>query len=226
MPDRRDPFANLDPSKLVSLDGKEERPPAKRASAASEVQFAPPRDDTVLELDLPPPRRGTTAPQPRPTGPQPRPTGPQSPPRTTGPISAPPPAARTTAPLPPPPAAPEPGPIAAPAPVRGAAPPSPRMVFAGGMALALALAFLPAHLYASMAERSYDTIRLEVTHTEPAVNDAIYRVELEEREAAIDRMRRAKIRIGAITAIIWLATAGGLGYAWIRLVQSRLPDDA
>jgi hypothetical protein len=99
-------------------------------------------------------------------------------------------------------------------------------MFAGGMALALALAFLPAHLYASMAERAYDTIRLEATHTEPAVNPEVYLTELEEREAAIARLGRAKSRIGATAAIIWLATAGGLGYAWIRLVQSRIPDDA
>ena len=47
-----------------------------------------------------------------------------------------------------------------------------------------------------------------------------------EREAAIGQLRRAKSRIGATAALIWLATAGGLGYAWLRLVQSRIPDDA
>ena len=99
-------------------------------------------------------------------------------------------------------------------------------MFVGGMALALALAFLPAHLYASFAERDYDAIRREATHTEPAVNPGVYQSELEERETAIGRLRRAKSRIGATTALIWLATAGGLGYAWLRLVQSRIPDDA
>src|SRR6266568_831709 len=107
MPDPRDPFANLDPSKLVALDGEEERPKAKPAPTASEVEFAPPRDERVLELDLPPPRRPparggeppragaprtTTAAEPSPL--PPRTTGPL-PPRTIGPLPP-----RTTGPLP------------------------------------------------------------------------------------------------------------------------------
>ncbi|HKA90218.1 MAG TPA: hypothetical protein VKE22_21300 [Haliangiales bacterium] len=271
MPDPRDPFANLDPSKLVALDGEEDRP-KPRPAAQGEVTFAPPSEERVLELDLPPPRRGSTAPQPppipgaRPTGPlPPRTTGPL--PRTTGPLPAPP---RTTGPLPrtePRPsaqqleeaaaaavaaaaAAREAGtaaPIPPPAPISPATPapspplpappatratslpdetpsgPSPRMAFAGGMVLALGLGFLPAHLYASFAERSYDTIRAEATHAEPAVNDAVYQAELDERETAISQLNRAKVRIAVVTAIVWLAVSGALGFAWLKLVQSRLP---
>ncbi len=281
MPDPRDPFANLDPSKLVALDGEEDRPQPKQA-ATGEVEFAPPRDERVLELDLPPPRRGVTAPQPPPiprakptgplpprtTGPQPPPrtTGPQPPPRTTGPLP------RTTGPLPPrttaPLPRPEPGspgapsalelaaaaavaavaareagaapPPSPPPPASWAAPPAPgattlpdaesprvnpRMAFAAGMALALGVGFLPAHLYASFAERSYATIRDEATHVEPAVNDAVYQAEVDERDTAISQLKRAKMRIAAVTALVWLATSGALGFAWLKLVQSRLPAD-
>jgi hypothetical protein len=292
--DPRDPFANLDPSKLVALDGEEERPKVKPA-AGTEIQFAPPKDEVVLELDLPPPRRGVTAPhppplpQPRPTGPQPRTTGPLPrptgpvPPRTTGPLPP-----RTTEPLPPrmtgplpprttapllrpsgaqleaaaaqavaaaaaregaasaPPRPPAPAPAPAPPPAaKQAAPPppahgattlpddaaaetrapNPRMAFAGGMALALGIGFLPAHLYASFAERAYVTIRDEATHVEPAASDAVYQAEVDERDAAIAALKRTRLRIAALTALVWLACSGALGFAWLRLVQSRLPAD-
>jgi hypothetical protein len=99
------------------------------------------------------------------------------------------------------------------------------MAFAAGMALALGLGFLPAHLYASFAERDYLTIRDEATHSDPAVNDAVYQSQLDERETAIGDLKRVKLRIGALTALVWLASSGALGFAWVKLVQSRLPVD-
>jgi hypothetical protein len=197
MPDPRDPFANLDPSKLVALDGEVDRPQAKRL-AANDVDFAPVPDERILELDLPPPRRGMTSPN---LPPLPAP----SPPRTEHRRIA---ATGTTS-----------------LPETGAMGMNPRVAFAAGMALALGIGFLPAHLYASFAERDYLEIRDQATHSEPAVNDAVYQAEVEEHETAVVDLKRVKLRIVALTALVWFAASGALGVAWLRLVQSRLPAD-
>ena len=99
----------------------------------------------------------------------------------------------------------------------------PRIRFALGVVIAIVLGFVPAHLIASMRERSaFDEIDRKVVATQSAV-------ETDDAYAALEKFRAEQLsrkhddrRSIAITALlIWAAAGSAIGYVWFR----RIPWD-
>ncbi len=100
--------------------------------------------------------------------------------------------------------------------------PHPRLVI--GVALALLLGFLPAHVYASFAEDKLDEIRAELLRQPPPVT-------VEEHEAvsaqfahARERLVRVRNRIAVVAALVWLLSGAGVAYGFWRLVTPEEPE--
>ena len=96
----------------------------------------------------------------------------------------------------------------------------PRQALVLAVALALVFGFIPAHLYAGMAEESkYELILKDVEVAQAgALTDAQYKELPELRAAAVDRMKSARIHIVIMSLLIWC----GAGAAIIWVVRRKL----
>ena len=106
------------------------------------------------------------------------------------------------------------------------APEPPRWRFAAGVLLAIILGFIPAHIVATVRERSaFAAIDNEVSETQKASsapNATVPYAKLDEfRDAREDRKKSERRSIALLSMVIWAAVAGGLAYVWFR----RIPWD-
>ena len=104
----------------------------------------------------------------------------------------------------------------------------PRGRFAAGLALGLALGFLPAHVYASFAEEKLDDIGLALAREPAPQTEAEFQLLMQQFDLAEGRSRRVKARIMVIAGAIWptgghLTVNGRLG-ALLELGAGFHPD--
>lgn len=97
---------------------------------------------------------------------------------------------------------------------------APRWRFAAGVMLAIILGFLPAHLIASMREKSaFTKIDQEVIAQQNAADSAeLYEALDGFRTAKQSQKQSEKRSIAMLSMLIWGVTAGGLAYVWFRRV--------
>jgi len=99
----------------------------------------------------------------------------------------------------------------------------PRWRFAAGLVLAIVLGFVPAHLVASMRERSADkAIDDKVTALyEQATTEEAY-AGLDAALAPLRARKQTAHRNSALLALlIWAAAGGAIGYVWFRRIPWR-----
>jgi hypothetical protein len=206
--------APQDSISLASLDGVDmaAKPPAATPVAAAPSSsaknlFAPPseQDEPVLELARPMPRTPTSPGRPSVT-PSSRPSLTPSPP-LPAPTPTPPPVARSGAvsrriSVPPGPA-PE---VAPPAQVLDLD----RKRWLAGLALALVLGFVVAHLWGLSAEGRYDGLRADAVATTAPITDDEYALALDRHHLAVTSLERAHSRARLTAGILWLLVGAGV----------------
>ncbi len=96
----------------------------------------------------------------------------------------------------------------------------PRVRFAVGVALALVLGFVPAHVIASARERStYASIDRELETMQQAVDTPEAYESLDRvRATQLERKTDARRNIALLAFVIWAAAGGGIAYGWFRRV--------
>ncbi len=96
-----------------------------------------------------------------------------------------------------------------------------RFRFAAGVALAVIVGFLPAHIISSLRESSsYSDIRsglLEDYAT--AENTGNYDGLDQTRAAALERMKSRRFTIAVGGCLLWAGFGGGLGFVWFRKID-------
>jgi hypothetical protein len=97
----------------------------------------------------------------------------------------------------------------------------PRGRYVAGLALGLALGFLPAHLYASFAEEKLDDIGLALAREPAPQTETEFQLLMQQFDLAEGRSRRVKARIMVIAGAIWLLGGAGAAYGYWRLMESR-----
>jgi hypothetical protein len=95
---------------------------------------------------------------------------------------------------------------------------SPRVRFAAGVALAIALGFLPAQLAAGMRERSaFGAIDARIAAVQATADTPDSYAALDAfRAEQLDAKHRARRGIVVTSLLIWAAAGGALAYAWFR----------
>lgn len=110
----------------------------------------------------------------------------------------------------------EPAPRARPAnPLR-----DPRVRLVAGVVLAILIGFLPAHLVASMREKSaYDAIDRKVAaEQESATTPDAYAALDQMRSDELDHKKSERRSIAILAFILWGAVGGGVAYGWFRRI--------
>ncbi len=98
----------------------------------------------------------------------------------------------------------------------------PRGRLAAGLALALLLGFLAAHVYASLAENRYAEIRRNGEYITAPTTQEDYDRAVEIRQDAIRALASARNRVAVSSGLIWLATGGAIAFVFFRyLVRSE-----
>ncbi|MBL0218199.1 MAG: hypothetical protein IPQ07_30495 [Myxococcales bacterium] len=97
---------------------------------------------------------------------------------------------------------------------------TPRWRLAAGVMVAIVLGFLPAHLIASVRERSaFDKIDADIIRTQDAADTPeMYEALDAFREAELELKHSKKRSIAMLSMLIWGVSAGGLAYVWFRRV--------
>lgn len=88
-----------------------------------------------------------------------------------------------------------------------------------GVVFALAVGYLPMHLYAESAEASrYEPILAELRSAQSNIQSLReYEEELPAlRRDALDRLERARRRIQVTSGLLWIVFSAGAGWAWFR----------
>jgi hypothetical protein len=94
----------------------------------------------------------------------------------------------------------------------------PRQRLIVGAVLALLVGFVPAHLYASMAESGYAEIRRDFERQPPPVTQAEYAQARQTHAQVVKQLESKRGQIRAITGGIWVVLAAGLAFAWFRFL--------
>lgn len=184
-------------------------PPVRRA----QDMFAPPDDsEQPLELQLMPSKQGTVARESA-----------AMPARESGALPARPPSAAQAAVVeeaPPPPPAPERRRLEIDlSSIIERARNDPRGRFVAGLALGLLVGFLPAQLYASLAEDKLDEIGAQLAKEPAPQTEAEYQLMLQQFDLAERRSERVKTRIMVVTGALWLLAGAGATYGYWRLTS-------
>jgi hypothetical protein len=208
-----DPFAPPTEPPVVDLALDVAAPPAKAAPkpAAVEDGFAPPAAETAIDVALdvvsPVPRTaGTMAP---PAAAQPAPVRPTRAPSVMGGTAA---MGSTVAP----------GSVLASARRLGR---NDRARFVAGVALAIVLGFIPAHVVASVRQDAAFTeidARVTMRQAEVTTRDEWNQLDV-LREAQLERKRAAHRNIALFALLVWGSVGGVVAYVWFRRIDwSRL----
>jgi hypothetical protein len=107
--------------------------------------------------------------------------------------------------------------------VRAAAPASPRVRFAAGLALAIVLGYVPADLVAAWRERvEFGAIDEKVAAAQSVADAPDSYAALDAfRAEQLDAKRSARRAIAVIAFAVWAAAGGALVYGWSRLPWQR-----
>lgn len=190
----------------------------KRSKPPAAVEPEPRRSSPALATE-PPARRSSPAIPPEPGTLRSSSMEPSTTPATTSPLTpklSPLPQARPAPPAEPrtrlPTATPSPG--------------SPRLRFAVGVLLAIALGFIPAHVVASLREepifreRDAQLLAVQAAVDSRQSYDALDGI----RAAAAEAKQEARTRIALTSMLIWAGAAGVLAYAWFKLLPWNRPS--
>lgn len=212
---------------LATLDGEEEpqRRPGSTTAASSRDDyraFAPPQEEAqALQLAMPVGSRGAHAAPPA-KAPEPEAyLEDQAPPAEDVQAASRPVLAATGSRQPQPaPSSTSPGesPVAR---VRRALADSERVRFAAGILLALLLGFVPAHVFASIRERSgFAELDREVRQAYEQATDIEEWNALDGyREAMRERKETQRRNIALSSILVWALAGGALGYLWFRKID-------
>ena len=101
-----------------------------------------------------------------------------------------------------------------------ARPPMPRARFAAGVALSILLGFLPAHLVASIRERSaFREIDAHVVSVQSRTDAPLDAAALDAfRAEQLDRKQRSRRSIALASLALWALASAGLAYVWFRRI--------
>src|SRR5262249_39653470 len=101
---------------------------------------------------------------------------------------------------------------------------SPRVRFVAGVAIAIVLGFVPAHLVAAWRERAeFAAIDDKVEAAQSAADTPETYAALDAlRAEQLDAKRSARRNIEMLSLVIWAIAGGALGYGWFRMPWRRL----